>query len=174
MSRPPSYPSSCLGPAILGKPGIPMALTAPQVILVGSQLWGPVLQSRRRGAYTPQDGPATNDITDINEQDNEWHHLKSVSKEGYHFRLTQRKDYGLNEQKVLKTYLYTESQTFLSKLCQHMLNFNHQDVSSGYLLIMDGLGWWNSGLRFFLSGFPSHSGCPGSFGLLLVFVSLEA
>lgn len=62
-----------------------------------------------------------------------------MNKEGYHFRLTQRKDYGLNEQKVLKGHLYTESQTFLSKPCQHMLDLNHRDISLGYLLIMHGL-----------------------------------
>ena len=142
-----------------------MALKAPQVILVGSQLWGPVFQSIRRGACTPWMIQQWMISLISKNKDNEWHHLKSMNKEGYHFRLTQRKDYGLNEQKVLKRYLYTEPQTFLSKLRQHMLNFNHRDVSLGYLLITDGLEWWNSGLRFFLSGFPSHAGCPGSFSL---------
>ena len=95
MPRPLSYPPFHVDSTVLGGASITLALKAPQVILVVSQLWGSVFHSVRRGAYTPLDDPAMNDIADI--------YLKSINKEGCHFKLTQEKDYGLNEQKVLKS-----------------------------------------------------------------------
>lgn len=108
----------------------------------------------------PLDGPAMNDITNSNEQ-RQWVTSPEINEQRrLPFQINSEERLWLKWTKVLKGHLYTESQTFLSKPCQHMLDLNHRDISLGYLLIMHGLEWWNSGLRFFLFRFSQPLWLP--------------